>query len=207
MKRPSYLEQIRKRIYAAAPGSVFIPSDFFDITEAVKVNMCLTRLTEKDELNRMMRGVFAKPRYSTLLNVNVPPHTNDIAKAIARKYGWTIIPCGDTALNMLGLSAQVPSVWLYVSDGPYKTHHIDGITLKFKHTDKKNELLEVSYQTALMIQALRALGKNNITDQIIHNLSNVLGENEKRLILCESQRITAWIYEYIKKICAEDFNE
>jgi hypothetical protein len=27
-----------------------------------------------------------------------------VAKALARNYRWTIAPCGDTALNLLGLS-------------------------------------------------------------------------------------------------------
>lgn len=38
-------------------------------------------------------------------------------KAIARKYNWTIAPSGNTALNLLGLSTQVPSKWKYVSYG------------------------------------------------------------------------------------------
>lgn len=203
MKRPNYLEQIKKRIDTTEPGTVFIPSDFFDIAEAVKVNMCLNRLTENSELNRIMRGVFAKPRYSNLLNKNVPPRSDDIARAIARNYGWTVVPCGDTALNMLGLSTQVPTVMLYVSDGPYKTYEADGITLKFKHTDNKSEIIAVSYQTALVIQALKALGKENITDKEIHKLSKILSQSEKQKMLAESQRITEWVYGYIKKICKE----
>ena len=33
-----------------------------------------------------------------------------VAKALARSYYWTIAPCGNTALNLLGLSAQVTAV-------------------------------------------------------------------------------------------------
>ena len=165
--------------------------------------MCLNRLTENGELNRIMRGVFAKPRYSNLLNTNVPPRSDDMAKAIARNYGWTVVPCGDTALNMLGLSTQVPTVWLYVSDGPYKTYEADGITLKFKHTDNKNEITAVSYQTALVIQALKALGKENITDKEIRKLSKILSQSKKQKMLADSQRITDRVYGYIKKICVE----
>ena len=65
MARPNYLEQVRERINNAKPGAVFIPSDFFDIAEAVKINMCLNRLKESGELIIIMRGIFAKPRYST----------------------------------------------------------------------------------------------------------------------------------------------
>ncbi len=102
---------------------------------------------------------------------------------------------------MLGLSTQIPAVWLYVSDGPYKTYETDGIRFQFKHTDRKNELIGVSETTALLIQALRALGKDNIDSQTISYLSGKLREEEKRQILQESRYITAWIYEVVKAIC------
>ena len=204
MKRPNHLEQIEKRINTAQPGAVFIPSDFFDIAEAVKVNMCMSRLVENGELYRLMRGLYAKPRYSKLLNTNVPPRSDDIARAIARNFGWTVIPCGDAALNMLGLSTQVPTVWTYVSDGPYKIYEVDGITLKFMHTDNKNEIILVSYQTALVIQALKALGKENITDSDILGLSERFSQSEKQNMLAEGQRITNWVYGCIKELCLEE---
>ena len=205
--RPNFMEQIKNRINSAEPGSVFIPSDFFDITSAVKVNMCLNRLKESKQLNSVMRGVFAKPRYSNLLDINIPPKSDDIAMALARNYGWTIIPCGDTALNMLGLSTQIPAVWHYLSDGPYKTYKADGITYKFKHTDKKNEIIDISYKTALVIQALKALGKSNVTKTDIDILSKKLTTNEKQNLLSEGQRATAWVYECIKMICTEAQDE
>jgi len=152
----------------------------------------------------VMRGIYVKPRYSKLLNKNVSPSTNDIAKAIARNYGWTIVPYGDTALNMLGLSTQVPAVWLYVSDGPYKTYVTDGITLKFKHTDNKNEIINISYKTALVVQALKALGKGNVTDKELRIISKLLTENEKAQMLVEAMRVTAWVYELMRKICIDD---
>jgi len=203
MKRPDHLEQVKKRLQDAKDGAVFIPSDFFDIAEASKINKCLTRLEETGELLRVMRGIYVKPRFSKLLNKDVPPRTDDVAKAIARNYGWTIVPCGDTALNMLGLSTQVPAVWLYVSDGPYKTYEADGITLKFKHTDNKNELINISYKSALVFQALKALGKGNVTDKELRGISKLLTEDEKTQMLNEAKRVTAWVYELIRKICKE----
>ncbi|MPM47443.1 hypothetical protein SDC9_94153 [bioreactor metagenome] len=201
MERPNYLEQIKARTDKSEPGTVFIPSDFFDIAEAVKVNVALKRLRDGGELRRVMRGVYAKPKYSELLKTEIPPRSDDIAKAIARNYGWTIVPCGDTALNLLGLSPQVPAVWLYVSDGPYKSYEADEIALKFKHTDNKNEVIGISYQTALIIQALKALGKENVTDKEISELSKALNRSQKQEMLLESRRVTAWVYEYIKQIC------
>jgi len=204
MKRPKYLEQVKERLNNAEAGAVFVPSDFFDIAEAVKINMCIKRLTESGELTRVMHGVYAKSRYSKMLDINVPPHSDSIAKAIARNYGWTIVPCGNTALNMLGLSTQVPATMVYVSDGPYKEYNADGVVLKFKRTNNKKEITAVSYKTALIIQALKAIGKDNVTNNTLRKLSKVLDYNERQNALKESQRITAWVHDCVKKVCIED---
>ena len=201
MARPDILKQVRARIKNASPGDIFIPADFSDLAEARKITMCLSRLHEDGTIEKIKRGVYMKPRYSRLLNRSVPPREDAVARAIARNYGWTIVPCGDAALNMLGLSTQIPAVWLYVSDGPYKTYETEGIRFQFKHTDRKNELIGVSETTAMIIQALRALGKENIDSQAISYLSGRLDAKEKRQILQESLYVTVWIYEAIKEIC------
>lgn len=201
MARPDILKQVRARVENASPGDIFIPADFSDLAEARRITMCLSRLREEGTLEKVKRGVYMKPRFSKLLNRTVPPRESAVAKAIARNYGWTITPCGDTALNMLGLSAQIPAVWLYVSDGPYKTYETDGIKFQFKHTDRKNELNNVSEITALLIQALRALGRGNIDPRTVSYLSGKLSAEEKRRILQESRYVTAWIYETLKDIC------
>ena len=201
MVRPDYLRQMRERIDHAETGTVFIPSDFADIAEAAKVNMCLKRLKESGKLTSLKRGVYMKPRYSTLLNQAVPARSDDVAKAMARNFGWTIVPCGDTALNLLGLSTQVPVVWSYVSDGPYRNYTVEGAKLQFKHTDRKSEIIGLSEKTALVIQALRTIGKENITQKDIKKLSGKLDKAEKSRLLLEGQRAAAWIYEAIKQIC------
>ncbi len=101
---------------------------------------------------------------------------------------------------MLGLSTQVPAVWSYVSDGPYKEYDYDKISIKFKHTTNK-EISKLSYKTALIIQALKTLGKDNIDDNIINKLADSLTEKEKKKMLVEAKTATSWIYEYIKLIC------
>ncbi len=206
MRRPNYLEQIKEQIDRAKPGTVFIPSDFFNITEMTNVNVCLNRLIKSGTLTRVMRGMYAKLRYSVTLEQNIPPRSEDIAKAIARNYGWTVVPSGDRALNMLGLSTQEPATLSYVSDGPYKTYKAEGVTMHFLHTDNKNEIIDISERTALVIQAIKALGKDNITERDIKKLSKQFSCDEKRKIEQESRRATAWVHRYIKKICVEDLH-
>ena len=137
MNRPTYMQEIRRRIEAAKNGSVFVASDFADITETKRISEYLVRLSADNTVICVMRGVFYKPKYSKLLDEYIAPSPDAVAHALARNYGWTIFPCGDTALNLLGLSTQVPVVWSYVSDGPYKEYSYDNATIKYKHTTNK----------------------------------------------------------------------
>ncbi|SBW06085.1 conserved hypothetical protein [uncultured Eubacteriales bacterium] len=79
--------------------------------------------------------------------------------------------------------------------------------MKFKHTDNKNEVIGIFYQTALIIQALKALGKENVTDKEIRKLSKALNRSQKQKMLFESRRVTTWVYEDIKQMCMEQTDE
>lgn len=147
-----------------------------------------------------MRGIYYKAEYNDFLDEYVAPEADAVANALSRNYGWSIVPCGDTALNLLGLSTKIPAAWVYVSDGPYKEYTYNQTTIKFKRTTNK-EISKLSYKTALVVQALKSLGNDSINDSIITKLKNTLTEEEKKTMLTEAKAVTSWIFEYIKMIC------
>ncbi len=200
MSRPNYLQAVKKRIEAAKTGSVFVAADFADIAETKRISDCLQRMENEKLILRIMFGVYYKPEYSSLLGEYIAPAPDAVAHSIARNFGWTIVPCGDTALNLLGLSTQVPAVWSYVSDGAYKEYSFDSTTIKFKRTANK-EISNRSFKTALTIQALKAIGKEHVTDAIINELKSVLTEDEKQTMISEAKSATAWVYGFIKTVC------
>ena len=194
---------IKTRIMNSPDGSVFSTVDFADVIENSRVGVILSRLEEDGVIRRVMRGIYDKPVYNDFLKEYIAPSPSLVAEALARNFGWTIVPCGDTALNILGLSTQVPAAWSYVSDGTYKEYTYDNTTIKFKRTTNK-EISKLSYKTALIVQALKALGKDNIDDTIINKLKNDLTDEEKATALLEAKAATSWIYEFIKQICKGD---
>ena len=201
MNRHSYMQEIRSRIEAARTGSVFVASDFADITETKRISEYFVRLSADNTVKSIMRGVYYKPKYSKMLDEYIAPAPDAVAHALARNYGWSIIPCGDTALNLLGLSTQVPVVWSYVSDGPYKEYSYDNTTIKYRHTANK-EISNISPKTALVIQAIKTLGKDNTHNEtIIERIKAETTPDERKKMLTEARYSTAWIYEVIKTIC------
>ena len=191
---------IRNRINNSDFGTVFVAVDFVDIMDKTSINTYLTRLDEERVVQRIMRGVYYKAEYNEFLEEYVAPLPDDVAHALSRNYGWTIVPCGDTALNILGLSTQIPAAWVYVSDGKYDEYTYDNTTIKFKRTTNK-EISKLSYKTALVVQALKALGKDGVKEATITKLKNTLTNEEKDTLLAEAKAVTSWIYEYIKVIC------
>ena len=111
-----YAKQIQQRIEGAPDGMLFINSDFLDIADTETVRRNLNRLVKAGTLRRIINGIYEKPKYSELVGEYVAADPDAVAKALARCYHWTIAPCGNTALNMLGLSTQVTAVWSYISD-------------------------------------------------------------------------------------------
>ncbi len=101
-----YIYEIRKRILAANEGSIFAASDFADIADTNTVRSALHRLVQEGVLRRILNGIFEKPKYSKLLGEYVAADPEVVAKALDRSYHWTIAPCGNRALNLLGLSSE-----------------------------------------------------------------------------------------------------
>lgn len=194
--------EIKKRIELAEAGTVFVTSDFTDIATTTTVRKCLSRQVEEKNIRRIMDGVYEKPVYSNLLKEYIPANPDVVAYAIARSFRWTIAPCGDVALNKLGLSTQVPVVWSYISDGPYRTFSWDNITLSFKHRANR-EISFMSETTTLVVEALKTLGKERVDDSIILSLKNRLPEAEKKKMLEEATGVSEWVYAVIRKVCAE----
>lgn len=191
---------IKDRILSSEYGTVFVATDFVEIANKTSINTYLSRLVNEKLIRRILRGVYYKAEYNEFLEEYVAPLPDDVAHALSRNYGWTIVPCGDTALNILGLSTQIPAAWVYVSDGKYDEYTYGNTTIKFKRTTNK-EISKLSYKTALVVQALKALGKDGVKEATITKLKNTLTNEEKDTLLAEAKAVTSWIYEYIKVIC------
>lgn len=195
-----YMSEIRKRVLDAKDGTVFVTSDFADIADTNTIRQSIFRLVNDGILRRILQGVYEKPKYSRLLNEYVAVNPDAVAKALARSYHWSIAPCGNTALNLLGLSTQVTAVWSYISDGPYKNYEWNFTKLEFKHRTNK-EITGLSYMTSLVVQALKTLGQSNVTTNTIQVLSERLSDDEKQACLREATESTDWVYDTIRKIC------
>ena len=195
--------KILARIYGNGRGKAFTPKDFLDLASHETARQALGRLAKKGTIRRLTRGVYDYPTFSTLLNAPAAPDPDAIARAIARAHGWTILPAGETAVNLLGLSTQVPAQWQYFSDGPSKTFEWQGGKLVFRHRANKETSI-LSPKTALLVQALKTLGETRIDDSVMGTLQARFDRRERARAVREARYATSWVYEIIKRLAAQE---
>jgi len=195
-------EQIEKRITDAGPGYVFTRKDFQDIASSGSIGQILSRMVKDGVIRQIGRGIFDLPNTNPALGGQLSPDIDQAAKAIARKFRWSILPYGNLAANRLGLSQQVPAKITYLSDGPTKELKINNRVIYFKHARPK-EIYADSYISGLVVQALRYFGKDRTGDEIIAHLKHKLSRNEKNDLLENINYSTEWIYEIVQKIAKD----
>lgn len=211
--------KIVSRIYGRGRGWAFGANDFAADFGRSTVDWALYKLVASGTIRRVYRGVYDYPKYSELLRQPLSPDFDQVAQAFARKFNWRIQPSGDAALNLLGLSTQVPGRLVYLSDGPNREYEIGGdrdddgdsgngashFTLAFK----KSALKDVGFkyrESGLLVQALKALGKERIDDTVIatlHKHFERFDEATRKRVLRDTVTATGWVYDAIKRVCAE----
>lgn len=153
--------QIKSKISSSKRGTIFSINDFYDLGNKNTVKSALYRLNLEKFITRIMDGLYTRPQYSKILKEFSYPAPNKIANKLAEKYAWTICPYGDTALNQIGLSTQIPNEYIYISDGPYRQYLYRGRKIIFKHTSKRNISI-YNKNLLLIIQSIKHLGPKNI---------------------------------------------
>ncbi len=154
------------------PGQLLFPSEYFDIGTPEAIHMAFSRLIRQNTLTRLGKGIYLKPKTDPQLGL-VYPSLEEIARKIAEKEKVVIRPTGSYALNKLGLSTQVPTKVVFLTNGSSRTIRIGKGTITFKSTTPK-KLAAKSDLVFLAIQALIELGEKGTTDKITETLYNVL---------------------------------
>jgi hypothetical protein len=192
-------DHIVERIEHLGPGKAFSAKDFLDIASRTLIDVTLAKLSESGKIRRIRRGLYDTPKVNPALGGELSPDIDEAAYAIARRQKWKIVPEGAWAANLLGLSTQVPAKIIYLTDGPSKKISIGHRSISFKHARPK-AMAGVEGKLALVVQALRYLGKEGVGTREVEKLKSSLSAAEKRKLLRDSRYGADWIYEVTKKI-------
>lgn len=191
--------KIKKRLYEAGRGSVFSKKDFSSLGQHKTIDKALSRLLADGFIRRVIPGIYDYPKFSELLKREMSPDIDQVARALARKFGWSIQVSGNTALNVLGLSTQVPAKYLYYSNGRSRAYKIGNIELEFEKTALSDIGFKYS-ESDLVVQAVKALDKKTLTENEKQKIRDYFSPEKHARILKDTRYTTSWVYEVIKSV-------
>lgn len=172
------MSEITKRIENMHEGQILFISDFSDLNGNEKVvSRALSAEEKKGNIVRLAKGMYLRPK-NTRFGI-VYPSVDEMVKAIAHRDKSKVQPCGMTALNMLGLSTQVPTKYTYLTSGSSRKLKLGDRLIELKRSVPKNFVFKTTLG-ALLMQALKSLGEKNISKQEIVQIRKLI-DNEKRM--------------------------
>lgn len=201
------MQKTENKIYSSirgkGTGCVITNSDFYHLAARGTINRCLTSLRERGIIRPLLVGIYDYPVYSELLQEYLVPDIDLVAQAIARKNQWHIQITGDSALNYLGLSTQVPGRYVYLSDAQSREYQVMNRTLEFQRAALKQTKFK-SRQTEIITQALLALCEANTDDAALAKIAAFISDKERPRILKDSRYAPAWIGEILRKLITQN---
>jgi len=136
--KPQSIEpKARATIFGHGRGWVFTPKDLVHLGDPRSVGMALTRLTRKGVIRQLARGLYDFPVEHPVLG-RIAPSADAIAKALAARDAVRLQPAGAYAANMLGLSDQVPTKVVFLTDGPSRRVQVGQREIVLQRTTPRN---------------------------------------------------------------------
>lgn len=197
MKRGNIKNAVMKDINESQPHAIFFISDYIQLGSAETIRKIFHEATLIGKLEKAGHGIYVKPKISRFGHVPVP--LEKIAKEIAERDKCEILPTGNTAVNLIGLSTQVPMKLSYITTGSTRIVKIGERTISFRHAAPKNFAAKGSV-IPMLIQGLREIGEENITESDNDAIKRFIDKQEDPYFQDDLQVSPAWMQRIIKNL-------
>ena len=196
-------KQLIARIRAHGRGFVFTSKLFTSITnDSASTRTALTRLVQKKSIRRLSHGLYDLPVIHPTLGP-VMPSTDKIISAVKASEAIEVQPTGAYAANLLGLSSQIPMKVELYTNGSKKVINIGNQEIILKPTTQKN-MIGAGTKAGLILHALRQIGKENVTHEMIETIKTQLEEKDFKHIKKHIPYAPFWIANIMRSLINED---
>lgn len=179
-------------------GELVFLSDFKGAGTDAAIRQSLSRLVRTGKIKRIAHGIYYIPKLDPLLG-ELRPSVEEIAQKIAVKERVRIQPSGAYALNKLGLSTQVPTKLVYLTDGPQRLITVGKMKIRFKATTAKKLSLKGDL-SKLIILALDELDLQNIDERRETRIRELLLKEDPKKLKHDLSLAPGRVHDYIVKL-------
>lgn len=166
------------------------------------IKKALSRLCEEGLIKRLAHGVYYVPQVDPDLG-ELRPGADDVVKMLAEKEKIKVRPAGAYALHKLGLTNQVPTRRVYITDGHPRQFTLGRLQIKFKSTSHKR-LEQRGKISSLAIQAIEELGVEKIDEATKEKLRSLLLQEDYPTLLHDLKLTTVKVNNFIVKLLKKD---
>lgn len=127
------------------------------------------------------------------------PTIERVIEAIKTSAAIEVQATGAYAANLLGLSTQIPMrIELYTS-GPRRKIQFGKQEILLKPTTPKN-MIGAGTKAGLILHALKQIGKDNVTDEMIKQIKSRIEEQDIKHIKKQIQFAPVWIAKIMRAL-------
>lgn len=198
MRPHSIDKKVLSRIYGHGRGWVFTPTAFMDLGSRMAVDSALARHKRTGTIRQLARGLYDYPIEHPKMGL-VAPAADAVARAIARRDAVRLQPAGAYAANVLGLSEQVPTKIVFLTDGPARRVKLGRREIVLMRTTPRN-MATAGRKSGTVIQALRHVGRRHVDGRMISIVDRQLSDSDRAQILKDLRYAPAWIADLLRPL-------
>ena len=162
--------------------------------------MALTRLARKGIIRQLARGLYDYPIDHPSFG-RIPPSADAVAKALAKRDASRLQATGAYAANILGLSEQVPTRIVFLTDGPSRKVKFGQQEIVLKRTTTRN-MATAGRKTGTIIQALRHIGQRNVNDRTLAILKRQLSKQDRVQLQKDLRYAPGWVADIMRHLAS-----
>ena len=181
---------VMQRVKRLRKGRPFSIRDFAELGTSTAISKAVAKLVRRDELERVCRGIYMRPKYSQYSGRALHPGTLDLVNLIAKQNRWTLQIHGADAVRRFGLSTQMPVIPIYYTSGPSRSISVGKAQIRLVHAAPM-AMQCAGTKVGMAISALLYLGKGGITPEDVAVVIKALSPEEmNKLLAC---RMPKWM--------------
>ena len=189
----SNAKSIRQWVESFPLGEAFTPVQLLTLGTRSSIDQNLSRLARVGVIARVTRGVYVRPKINRFIGT-VLPEPAGLVRVIAAAGQHKVQVHGAEAARQLGLSMQVPMQPVFETSGSPRTFKLGRLTIELRHVAPR-KLALAGTMAGLAVSAMRYLGRQGTTIEVIEAIRSQLPVEEVRVLTERPGVMPAWMAE------------